>query len=78
MAAFSAALLLFSGQALCGVLIDFIAEGAFDARKLIGTLILLAGLAINALLTKRSGSDDGAGAGTAAGSGLEASRQAVP
>jgi transporter family-2 protein len=49
--AFSATLLLFSGQAVGGVLIDLIAEGAFDARKLIGTLILLAGLAVNALLS---------------------------
>ncbi len=51
--AFSATLLIFSGQALAGVLIDAVAEGAFNARKLIGTLILLAGLAINSLITKR-------------------------
>ena len=52
MPAFSATLLLFSGQAFCGVVIDAVAERAFDARKLIGTLILLAGLAVNAMLTK--------------------------
>jgi transporter family-2 protein len=53
MPAFSATLLLFSGQALAGVLIDGVAEGAFDVRKLVGTFVLLAGLAVNALLTRR-------------------------
>ncbi len=51
--AFTATLLMFSGQALAGVLIDLIAEGAFDARKLGGTAILLCGLAANALLSRR-------------------------
>jgi transporter family-2 protein len=51
--ALSATLLLYSGQALMGVLIDIVAEGAFDARKLVGAIILLMGLAINALLTTR-------------------------
>jgi transporter family-2 protein len=51
--AFSATLLMFSGQALAGILIDFAAAGTFDLRKLLGTLILLAGLAINALLSRR-------------------------
>jgi transporter family-2 protein len=51
--AFSATILMFSGQALCGVLVDFLAQGALDLRKLAGTLVLLAGLAINALLSKR-------------------------
>jgi bacterial/archaeal transporter family-2 protein len=50
--AFSATLLLFSGQALTGVLVDYAAEGAFDARKLVGTLVLLVGLALNALLSR--------------------------
>ena len=53
MPAFSATLLLFSGQALCGVVIDAVAEGSFDVRKLVGTLLLLAGLAVNAMLTRR-------------------------
>ena len=52
MPAFSATLLLFSGQALTGVLIDVVAEGAFDVRKFVGTFVLLAGLAINGLLTR--------------------------
>lgn len=52
MPAFSATLLLFSGQALSGVLIDAVAEGALDARKLVGTFVLLVGLAVNALLTR--------------------------
>jgi transporter family-2 protein len=53
MTAFSATLLLFSGQALTGVLFDVVAEAAFDVRKLVGTFVLLAGLAINALLSRR-------------------------
>jgi transporter family-2 protein len=53
MPAFSATLLLFSGQALTGVLIDIAAEGAFDVRKLVGTFVLLAGLSINGLLRAR-------------------------
>jgi transporter family-2 protein len=59
--AFSATLLLFSGQALSGVVIDLVAEGAFDARKLIGTLALLLGLAVNALLSRKAASGAGAG-----------------
>ena len=51
--ALSATLLLFSGQALTGVVIDIIVDGVFDLRKLVGTLVLLLGLSINALLTKR-------------------------
>ncbi len=85
--AFSATLLLFSGQALTGVLIEAVAHGAFDARKLIGTFLLLAGLAINALLSRQAGS---AGAADTSGetgrltmqkecrSRLEAPRQSAP
>jgi transporter family-2 protein len=51
--AFSATLLLFSGQALSGVLIDAVAAGAIDVRKLLGSLVLLAGLAIDGLLSRR-------------------------
>lgn len=51
--AFSATLLVFSGQALTGVLIDFVAEGSLDAKKIVGSLVLLAGLSINAVLSKR-------------------------
>ncbi len=53
MPAFSATLLVFTGQALTGVLIDAVAAGTFDAGKLIGTLILLAGLGLNALFADR-------------------------
>jgi transporter family-2 protein len=49
MSAFAATLLLFSGQALMGVLL----EGVFDAGKLIGTVVLLAGLAVDSLLSRR-------------------------
>jgi transporter family-2 protein len=52
MQAFAATLLAFSGQGLTGVLIDYIREGSLDARKLVGTLVLLAGLALNALLSR--------------------------
>lgn len=51
--AFYATLLAFSGQALAGLTIDFAAEGLWDWRKLIGTMILLAGLGINALLSRK-------------------------
>jgi len=53
MPALSATLLMFSGQALTGILIDFAAEGVFDVRKLAGTFVLLAGLALNSLLTRK-------------------------
>jgi transporter family-2 protein len=52
--AFSATLLLFTGQALTGVLVDAVAEGSFDARKLVGSLVLLVGLGIDRLLAKRN------------------------
>ncbi len=52
MPAFSATLLMFCGQAMTGLVIDAVTDGVFDARKLFGTLVLLAGLAINALLSR--------------------------
>jgi len=55
MPAFYATLLAFAGQALAGLLIDFAVGGLWNWRKLVGTLILLAGLAINALLSRRAG-----------------------
>jgi transporter family-2 protein len=51
--AFAATLLLFSGQAFMGVTIDAVAAGEFDVKKLIGTVVLLAGLAVDALLSRR-------------------------
>jgi transporter family-2 protein len=57
--AFTATVLMFTGQALTGVIIDFAANGAFDARKLIGTFILIAGLALNALLSRHAGAEQG-------------------
>ena len=68
MMAFSATLLLFSGQAFAGVVIDIIAEGAFDVRKVVGTFVLVAGLAVNALLTR--GLNDVHSTGEVFGSGL--------
>jgi transporter family-2 protein len=61
MTAFSATLLLFSGQALTGVLVDAASEGRFDARKLCGTLVLLAGLAVNKLFEKATARGGGGG-----------------
>ena len=49
--AFVATILLFSGQALAGVVIDLTTSGTFDARKVAGVGILLVGLAGNALLS---------------------------
>jgi transporter family-2 protein len=62
--AFAATLLLFSGQALTGVFFEVAVEGAFDARKLVGTVLLLAGLAIHALLTRRGTAGGAGGAGS--------------
>jgi transporter family-2 protein len=55
MAVFSATLLIFSGQAFAGILFDLAAQGSLDLRKLIGTAILLSGLAIESALSPRSG-----------------------
>jgi bacterial/archaeal transporter family-2 protein len=52
--AFSATLLLFSGQALAGVLLDAVTEGVFDPWKLVGTFVLLAGLAMDSVLSRRA------------------------
>jgi len=50
--AFAATLLVFGGQAFTGLLIDLVAAGRFDARKFAGTVLVLAGLALDALLSK--------------------------
>jgi transporter family-2 protein len=46
-------LLMFTGQALTGVVIDAIAQGSFSGRKLAGTLIVLAGMGVNAALDRK-------------------------
>jgi bacterial/archaeal transporter family-2 protein len=51
--AFAATLLVFGGQALTGLFIDLIAEGRFDARKLAGTLLVLAGLGLDSLFSRK-------------------------
>ena len=48
--AFQATLLLFSGQALSGVAMDAIVAGAFDPKKLVGTVIVVAGFALDSAL----------------------------
>jgi transporter family-2 protein len=53
MAAFSATLLIFCGEALTGVAIDAFVDGRLDSRKLIGTIVLLAGFAVDAALSRR-------------------------
>lgn len=47
-----ATLLMFSGQALAGVALDWAVRGALDIRTVIGTLIVLAGLGLNASMAK--------------------------
>lgn len=49
--AFRATLLMFSGQALAGVALDFAGEGTLDWRKLAGTALVLAGLAADSFLS---------------------------
>jgi transporter family-2 protein len=61
--AFYATLLAFAGQALAGLALDFAASGAWEWLKFAGTLVLLAGLAVNALLSRRA---EAAGARVAA------------
>jgi bacterial/archaeal transporter family-2 protein len=56
--AFYATLLAFSGQALAGLTIDFAALGVWDWRKLAGTLVVLSGLGINAILAKKAARSD--------------------
>lgn len=66
MAAFSATLLIFCGEALTGVAIDAAAAGSLDGRKLAGSLVLLAGFAVDAALSRgraRGGSPGGASPG---------------
>ena len=50
--ALAATLLLFSGQALMGVVLDAVTTGLFDPWKLVGTLILLSGLAVDSLFAR--------------------------
>jgi transporter family-2 protein len=51
--AFSATLLLFSGQALMGLVLDGVTVGVFDMWKLVGTVVLLSGLAVDSLLSRK-------------------------
>jgi len=48
-----ATLLMFSGQALAGVALDWVYRGALDIRTVIGTLTVLAGLGLNAAIAGR-------------------------
>ncbi len=51
--AFTATILLFSGQALAGVALDWAARGELDLHKLIGTGIVLAGLVLDSRISRR-------------------------
>ncbi len=53
MAVFSATILIFGGQALAGILLDLAARGSLDLWKLLGTAVLLAGLALDSALSPR-------------------------
>jgi transporter family-2 protein len=53
MPVFSATILLFVGQTSAGLLLDLAAKGSLDAKKLAGTAILVAGLALDTLLSRR-------------------------
>jgi len=55
MPVFSATILIFCGQAAAGLLIDIAASGSLDARKLVGTAILVSGLAMDAALGRALG-----------------------
>ncbi len=48
--ALASTLLMFAGQTAAGLIIDLANSGHFDLRKLIGTLIVVAGLVVNTLL----------------------------
>ncbi len=50
---FSATLLMFSGQALAGVALDLVREGALDWRKLVGAVVVVAGFALDTILAKQ-------------------------
>jgi transporter family-2 protein len=52
--AFTATILLFTGQAAAGLAIDAIARGSLDLRKLLGTAILVAGLALDTALRRQN------------------------
>jgi len=45
-------LLLFGGQAVAGILIDYFIDSVFSIRKLIGVIIILSGLFLNMLIDK--------------------------
>ncbi len=51
--ALSAALLMFCGQGMSGIVVDAISQGSFDVRKLAGTAVVLGGLVVNAVLTRK-------------------------
>lgn len=50
---FTATILMFAGQTVTGVVLDALRDGVIDMKKIAGTGILLAGLAVDSLLARK-------------------------
>lgn len=64
--AFSATLLLFAGEALAGLVVDAVSLGVLDPRNLAATCLVVAGLAVNTALGRRSSAGSGQATGNKA------------
>jgi len=51
---FTATILMFSGQTVTGIVLDALRDGVIDMKKIAGTAILLAGLAVDTVLARKS------------------------
>jgi bacterial/archaeal transporter family-2 protein len=50
---FTATILMFAGQTVTGVVLDALRDGVIDIKKIVGTGILLIGLAVDSLLARK-------------------------
>jgi bacterial/archaeal transporter family-2 protein len=50
---FTATILMFAGQTVTGVVLDALRDGVIDMKKIAGTGILLAGLAVDSMLARK-------------------------
>lgn len=50
---FTATILMFAGQTVTGVVLDALRDGVIDMKKIVGTGILLAGLAVDSVLARK-------------------------
>jgi transporter family-2 protein len=50
---FTATILMFAGQTVTGVVLDALLDGVIDMKKIVGTGILLIGLAVDSLLARK-------------------------